>query len=78
MLTERTPISDVTNTEASFELPELTVSNQILSIGDESENSLYCLGKVNFSVENTILNGRILFTLVYKDIKQIITKLLEI
>jgi chemotaxis protein CheC len=68
-------ISDMIEVEAKCEMPEIDISNQIVSINEESAKSIYCLGEGKFSVKGIEIQGMLLFILAYEKLEHIISKL---
>lgn len=68
-------ISDMVEVEAKYEMPEITISDQVFSIEDASPENVYCIGEGEFSVEGVDIKGMMLFILTYNKIEHIINKL---
>ncbi len=67
-------ISDMVEIETQYEIPELDISNTVLSMNKENDY-IYCIGEGSFSVEGIKIQGFILLILTYNKTKHIIDKL---
>ncbi|MCP4751183.1 MAG: hypothetical protein GY866_09835, partial [Proteobacteria bacterium] len=68
-------ISDMLEVETSYEMPEIAIANRTISVEEESEDNIYCLGQGKFSVEGIEIHGNLMLILTYNRLEHIIAKL---
>ncbi|QTA77957.1 Chemotaxis protein, CheC-like [Desulfonema limicola] len=67
-------IADMVETELAFQLPNISISQKIITFNEDVSDKLYIIGETNFSVKEKEVEGKIILAFSYENLEMIVNK----